>query len=101
MNNKKIKSLRACIDTLDKSLIDLLLKRMELAYEIGKEKGKAGIPIQVPEREEEIYQSLEKIHSQFIDPDDLKALFSQIIALGRKAGYQGVEEVNKKRKLSS
>ncbi|MDK2975737.1 MAG: chorismate mutase / prephenate dehydratase [Candidatus Marinimicrobia bacterium] len=96
MDESLIQSLRAHIDRIDKSLVDLLSQRMELAYQIGKEKGKTGQPVTVLAREEEIYHSLEGLNSRFLSSEDLKAIFAQIIALGRKAGEEGAREVNQK-----
>ncbi|BFN36222.1 chorismate mutase [Fidelibacter multiformis] len=96
MDETNIQSLRAHIDRIDKSLVDLLSQRMELAYQIGQEKGKTGQPVTVPGREEEIYHSLEGQESRFLTSEDLKSLFAQIIALGRKAGEKGARDVNQK-----
>lgn len=96
MDETIIQSLRAQIDRIDKSLVDLLSQRMELAYQIGKEKGKTGQTVTVPVREEEIYHSLEGLNSRFLSTEDLKSLFSQIIALGRKAGEEGARDMKKK-----
>jgi chorismate mutase len=93
MENKTIQSFRSRIDTIDKQLVELLAERLELAYEIGREKGKAGHPVTVPDREEEIYRSLENIKHRFFSPDELKNIFSLIISLGRKAGIKGFRDV--------
>lgn len=94
MENNNIQSLRTQIDAIDKSLVELLSKRMELAYEIGREKGKINQPVTVPEREEMIYKSLETVRSRFLNPGDLKKIFSLIIALGRKAGIEGSKDIH-------
>ncbi|MCD6234621.1 MAG: chorismate mutase [Candidatus Neomarinimicrobiota bacterium] len=101
MDETIIQSLRSQIDSIDKSLVELLTKRMELAYQIGREKGKTGQPVTVPGREEEIYHSLEGVQSRFLKPADLKALFTQIIALGRKAGQEGARDTNENKEHSS
>ncbi len=94
MENNNIQSLRTQIDAIDKSLVELLSKRMELAYEIGREKGKTNQPVTVPGREEMIYKSLETVQSRFLSPGDLKKLFSLIIALGRNAGIEGSKDIH-------
>ncbi len=97
MEKKAIQTLRSRIDTIDKTLVELLSKRMSLAYEIGREKGKAGKPVTVPGREEEIYRSLESIEDPFLTPEELKEVFSLIISMGRKAGDRGAQEVKEQR----
>jgi len=89
MKQEKILSLRTQIDQIDKTIIELLKQRMELAYRIGIEKRKNGQAVTVPEREKEIIESLNNISSPYISSDDLKTLFTHIILFGRKAGEKG------------
>lgn len=47
----ELSHLREKIDEVDKSLLDLLAKRLQLVAEVGKVKSLHGLPIYVPERE--------------------------------------------------
>ncbi len=93
MNHDIIRSFRTQIDQIDKSIIELLKKRMELAYKIGLEKGKNGQVVTVPEREKEILESLNNVSSPYMSSEDFKTLFSHIILFGRKAGEKGAQAV--------
>ncbi|KMV69143.1 chorismate mutase [bacteria symbiont BFo1 of Frankliniella occidentalis] len=47
----ELTALRDQIDEVDKALLDLLAKRLELVAEVGEVKSRYGLPIYVPERE--------------------------------------------------
>lgn len=95
MKQENIRFLRTHIDKIDKTIIELLTQRMELAYRIGVEKGRSGQAVTVPEREKEIIESLNNVSSPYITCDDLKILFNHIILLGRKAGEMGALAITK------
>lgn len=50
-------ALRDQIDEVDKSLLDLLAKRLNLVAQVGEVKSRYGLPIYVPERESEMLAS--------------------------------------------
>ncbi|AZP36154.1 T-protein [Candidatus Annandia adelgestsuga] len=62
----EILSLRNKIDIIDKNIINLLSKRLNLVSKVGLIKSKYGIPIHVPKREKSI------IKSRFLIADKLK-----------------------------
>jgi chorismate mutase/prephenate dehydratase len=76
MSDKEIRKLRAQIDALDDQLLALLNRRMGLAAEVGKLKGKA--PAYRPERESQILGRM---------PENARAVFREIISACR-----GVEQ---------
>lgn len=90
-----IEKIRKKIDQTDHKLIKLLDKRMNYAYQIGKIKGKNGLPIHVKDREKEIYDSLKKVTTNNITESELLFLFKEIIKLGRKHGENGKTNHNK------
>lgn len=47
----ELTALRDQIDEVDKALLNLLAKRLELVAEVGEVKSRFGLPIYVPERE--------------------------------------------------
>lgn len=57
MENEKLKSLRAQIDVIDKDLIDLFEKRMEVVENVAKVKKVANIPLTDESREAEVVKN--------------------------------------------
>ena len=72
MSEKDIQKLRGKIDALDDELLALLRRRMDLAREVGKLKGKA--PAYRPERESEILRRM---------PENARAMFREVISACR------------------
>ena len=72
MSEKNIKSLRSQIDVLDDELLGLLKRRMDLAREVGRLKGKA--PAYRPERESEILRRM---------PEHARGMFREVISACR------------------
>jgi chorismate mutase/prephenate dehydratase len=72
MSDKGIKALRAQIDALDDELLGLLKRRMGLARDVGRLKGKA--PAYRPERESEILRRM---------PADARGVFREVISACR------------------
>lgn len=54
----ELKYIREEIDTIDKELVQLFCKRMELAAKVAQYKQENNLPIFVPERERAILQSV-------------------------------------------
>ena len=57
-NDPQLAQLRAQIDALDSELVDLLHRRSQLTAQVGQVKSRTGMPIYVPEREDELILSL-------------------------------------------
>lgn len=53
------------IDQIDQQIVELILKRSELASEIGKIKKQNNLPIYKPEREVKIYENIKKLYQEF------------------------------------
>jgi chorismate mutase-like protein len=56
----ELTALRDQIDEVDKALLSLLAKRLELVAEVGEVKSQYGLPIYVPERESAMLASRRK-----------------------------------------
>lgn len=67
----ELTALREQIDTVDKALLDLLAKRLELVAEVGEVKSRHGLPIYVPEREASMLASRRKDAEALGVPGDL------------------------------
>ena len=76
-----ILSIRKKIDSVNDSIVKLLIERKDLSIEIGKIKRSKGIPVYDPSREKCIYDTLKSKY-----PDDyeyIKPIFESIILSSR------------------
>lgn len=67
----ELTALRDQIDEVDKALLDLLARRLELVAEVGEVKSRYGLPIYVPEREASMLASRRKEAQLLGVPPDL------------------------------
>ena len=67
----ELTALRDQIDEVDKALLNLLAKRLELVAEVGEVKSQYGLPIYVPEREASMLASRRKEAAALGVPPDL------------------------------
>lgn len=67
----ELTALRDQIDEVDKALLDLLARRLELVAEVGEVKSRYGLPIYVPEREASMLASRRKEAETLGVPPDL------------------------------
>ena len=79
----EISELRNGIDAIDSQLTALFLQRMALSAQIGAYKKERGMPIYVPQREQEIIEKLSQNVPEALAPY-VKGLFEQIFALNRE-----------------
>lgn len=62
----ELNALREQIDTVDKALLDLLAKRLELVAEVGEVKSRHGLPIYVPERRLQCWRPVAKRRKHWV-----------------------------------
>ncbi len=67
----ELTALRDQIDNVDKALLDLLARRLELVAEVGEVKSRYGLPIYVPERESAMLASRRQEAQALGVPPDL------------------------------
>lgn len=67
----ELTALRDQIDEVDKALLDLLARRLQLVAEVGEVKSQHGLPIYVPEREASMLASRRKEAESLGVPPDL------------------------------
>ena len=82
--NKKIKDLRAHINSIDDELLKLLLQRFDLVKKIGAIKGELEIKIVDSSREEEIINRLSLRSIGKIKRDDRASIFRPIYEVSKK-----------------
>jgi len=75
---------RARIDEVDLKILDLLNERANYSLEIGEIKQRLHLPIYVPEREKQIYASLEQINDGPLSNAAVRRLFERIIDESRR-----------------
>ncbi|WP_287006924.1 chorismate mutase, partial [Desulfurella sp.] len=84
MNNKDLETLRAQINNIDNNIIELLEKRSEIVKEIGKIKREKGLSFYAPERENQIYKTLDSLKLTYMNKNSLKAIFREIMSASIK-----------------
>lgn len=82
--DRNIESIRREIDHIDNDLIELLNKRARLVLEIGNLKKSQGLPVYVPDREQEIHQRLKKLNPGPLSSEAIHRLFKAIIRESRE-----------------
>lgn len=81
---RSVDDYRSQIDAIDDKLVDLLNERAKLAQTVGKEKRDAARPMHDPEREQRIFERLERrlseIGSAVFPASSIRAVFREIIS---------------------
>lgn len=85
MSERPLDAIRQDIDSIDAQLTELLNRRVELAMEVGRVKGRDGRPYFTPERERQIFERLEKTNPGPLRSRQLIAIFREIISAARAA----------------
>lgn len=75
---------RKRINEIDNNLLKLLNERVELALKIGAEKQQQGLPVYVPERENEILDRLVKLNHGPLMDEGVRNFFTDIIKVCRE-----------------
>lgn len=75
-----LNQLRKKIDEVDKRIIELLNERTDLALEVGKLKTEVGKEVYSPERENEIYQKIDREAHGPLPKGALKSIYREIMS---------------------
>jgi chorismate mutase-like protein len=75
----KIDDWRRKIDAIDTAMLHLLNLRTELALEVGRLKGQAGLVLRVPEREREILNRMKALNPGPLDPAAIERIYQNIL----------------------
>ncbi len=67
------------IDDVDRRLLELLNRRMEVVEEIGRIKREARLPIYEPRREDEVYQNVTEHNHGPLPSEAVRRIFERII----------------------
>ena len=89
-NKLDLSEIRKEIDGVNKELLSLLIKRLQLCSDVAEYKKERGLPIYVPEREKAILDWAEEAAGPEFAPY-ARRFFEQIMALGRdyESGVMG------------
>ena len=87
-----LSEIRVEIDAVNKELLSLLTKRLELCHQVAEYKKERGLPIYVPEREKAILDWAEEAAGKELAPYARK-FFAQVMELGREyeSGVTGTD----------
>jgi chorismate mutase len=75
---------RKKIDELDRKLVELLSERARAAHEIGKLKRVAGMPIYEPDREQTVFNNVQKANPGPLPDHDLLNIYERIMDIMRQ-----------------
>lgn len=75
----KIDDWRRKIDAIDTAMLHLLNLRTELALEVGRLKGQAGLVLRVPEREREILGRMKALNPGPLDGAAIERIYQNIL----------------------
>ncbi len=88
---KKIEQLRIQIDAIDKELVKLLNQRAIFANQIGDIKRKLGLPVYVPEREEQVIENVKKSNPGPLSGEAIRRIYERIIDESRRLEREEME----------
>ena len=78
-----LQEIRQQIDSVDKELVQLFCKRMNLSAQVADFKKANNMPIYVPAREQEILQKVAKIADSELE-ESIQTLYATIFQLSRE-----------------
>ncbi len=79
LSSLRISQLRKEIDSIDESICELLIRRMELALELGDLKEELSLPVRDPARELKVYEKVANIAGSK-HKDEIVAIYQAIIS---------------------
>lgn len=86
MSDNRMEPLRARIETIDRSLIALMVERVQVAREIGAAKEALGLPTLDPAREAAVVRRAGELAREHgLEDEDVRSIFWQLIGLSRRA----------------
>ena len=84
-----VNRIRMNIDMLDRDIVRLLARRHRMAMEIGRIKAERGMPVHIPEREEELLGIIrEEADHSGLDPERVERIFILILEQSRDAQHR-------------
>ncbi len=84
MKNNSLSNLRETLDKIDRDIIKLLHKRIDIVYKVKKIKKNQNLSIYQAEREKSILNNLLKINAGIFPEDSLVSIYNEIFSVSRK-----------------
>ena len=85
-----MEELREEIEAIDRSLIELIARRVDLAREVGRAKRAEGLPTLDPAREAAVVRRAGQVAREVgIEDEDVRYIFWHLIGLSRRAQSEG------------
>lgn len=97
MNKERLISLRKEIDEIDRSILDLVIRRFDTAIEIAKIKEGEGLPLYDPDREAAILRQLSGRLGENESIFEIVSVFESLLALSKKAQRKALETERQKK----
>ena len=86
MASDEMERLRDEIESIDRKLIELVARRVDLAREVGRAKRAAGLPTRDPAREAAVVRRAGQVAREVgIADEDVRYIFWHLIGLSRRA----------------
>jgi len=86
MASDEMERLRQEIESIDRQLIELVARRVDLAREVGRAKRAAGLPTLDPAREAAVVRRAGQVAREVgIADEDVRYIFWHLIGLSRRA----------------
>jgi chorismate mutase len=86
MTSDEMERLRQEIESIDRQLIELVARRVDLAREVGRTKRAAGLPTLDPAREAAVVRRAGQVAREVgIADEDVRYIFWHLIGLSRRA----------------
>ena len=86
MSGDEMDRLREEIEGIDRQLIELIARRVDLAREVGRAKRAAGLPTLDPAREAAVVRRAGQVAREVgIEDEDVRYIFWHLIGLSRRA----------------
>jgi chorismate mutase len=79
-----LEELRRELEEIDREILSLLSRRAEVALCIGRLKTKNGLPVHLPQREEEVIARVVRANPGPLGPEAVERIFRRIIAETRR-----------------
>lgn len=83
--SKALAQIRDEIDSIDRDLVALLSRRAQCAIRVGEVKGRDQKPFFTPERERDIFESLDRLNPGPLSSRQLVSIYREIISAARAA----------------
>ncbi len=87
-----LEELRRELEEIDREILALISRRAEVALRIGRVKAQNGIPLYLPQREEEVIAQVVRANPGPLGPKAVERIFRRIVAETRRLEEEVVRD---------